>query len=468
MANPMHQLRRRTLLAGLGSAGLGTLLLPLLRAEAQGTGPQRLLIIHRPCGTRPEKWFPSTGGVKDWATTPLLSSFNELRNDMVVLKGIDLPRTDEWPGDRHGAGMLAVMCPPPSYQGGWPIIPGSSREEAEDGNGKAFSATGPTVDQELLNNAAGLQGAPIASLQLGASLESMKGTGPECLRSLSYAGFHQPLWPEARPEVVFDNVFGGLVAGMADPAAAENVRLARKSVLDFVTRDVTGLRDRAPSTERPKLEAHLEAIRSLESQLAAGVACGKPALAPLPSIGGDAYEANNSRHARAARHQGELIKAIFQCDLTRVISLTYAYGNTDISISAFPGQSAEEGHHEASHWSDGQGIRWQEDVDKFYGDVTAQLLLDLKNTPEGSGTMLDNTLVLYFSECCLGNEHSIPDNPALLFGGKSLGLNGGSYLQYSDRTFADVWVETFRRFGYNKPVHGDPYWNRGALPGLYG
>ncbi|MES1204346.1 MAG: hypothetical protein ABUS79_00280 [Pseudomonadota bacterium] len=64
--------------------------------------------------------------------------------------------------------------------------------------------------------------------------------------------------------------------------------------------------------------------------------------------------------------------------------------------------------------------------------------------------MLDNTLVVYWSECSIGVDHSIPDIPVALFGGKSLGLQQGSFIKYTGRTFADLWVETFKRFGYNK------------------
>ncbi len=436
---------------------MAALAAPLLRAEAQTAGPQRLLIIHRPCGTVPALWFPTTGGVKDWGMTPLLTPFADLRNEMVVLKGIDLPRDDNWPGDKHGAGMLAVVCPPRAVKDGWAIIPGNTEV---DSDGKFFTGADPSVDQELLKNVASLQGPPIASLQLGASLASMKGSGPECLRAISYAGFNQALWPESRPETVFSNVFANLVLN-GDTSAAERSKAKNKSILDFVTGDLTSLRARVPSSQLPKLDAHLAAIRSLEGQFSSGpsAGCSKPTLGAISGTGDD------SRHIQVAQQQTQIIQAAFQCDLTRVISLTYSYGNSEITSNAFPGGTGGTGHHEASHEPNETILA---NTEKFYAETTAQLLRNMKATREGTGTMLDNTLVVYFNECCLGDEHTIPDNPVLLFGGKSLGLNGGSYLQYTGRTFADLWVETFRRVGYNKPVHGDPFWNRGPLSGLYG
>ncbi len=462
---PSHpRFLRRTFLSGLGGTGLCALAAPLLRAEAQAAGPQRLLIIHRPCGTRPEKWFPTTGGMKDWGMTELLKPFEAVRNEMVVLKGIDIPRSDSWLGDKHGAGMVAIMCPSPSPQNGWAYIPGSPQSDIQDDNGKSFTGTAPSVDQELLRNVPALQGTPMGSLQLGASLESMKGAGPECLRVISYAGFNQALWPESRPEAAFNNIFANLVLG-GDQSAIGRARAKNKSILDFVMSDLTTLHSKVPSSQLPKLDAHLAAIRALEAQFSAGpsAGCSKPVLGALPTSTPD--NDNNARHALAAVQQTDMIRSTFQCDLSRVVTLTYSYGNSDIAAAAVGGNGGT-GHHEASHDDSAQVV--QAAFEMFYNQTTAKLVLDLKNTPEGSGTMLDNTLVVYFNECCIGSGHTIEDNPILLFGGKSLGLNTGSFLPYTGRTHADLWVETFKRFGYNKPVHGDPFWNKGPLAGLYG
>ena len=453
---------RRSFLAGLGTAGAATLLRPLLNAEAQATGPQRLLIIHRPCGTSPQDWFPTTGGVKDWGTTPILSSFDALRSDMVVMKGIDLARNPEWNGDKHGAGLVSVMCPPPAN--GFPLIPGSSGEEVTDADGKAFTGTGPSVDQELLRNVPALQGTSVGSLQLGASAGSAKGSGPECLRVLSYADFNQALWPETRPDIVFNNVFASVVTGV-DQGALDHAKARNKSVLDFITADLGRLQAQVPNSQLPKLESHLAAIRALETQVSGvSASCSKPVLAALPTVvAGENLNLDDVQHRTVAEQQLEIVRSAFLCDITRVATLTFSYGNSDVRM--FGPISVNEGHHTLSH---GGAFSTLGQIDKFYADITAKFLMDMKNTPDGTGSLLDNTLVVYFSDCCIGAEHSIENNPVAFFGGKSLGLNGGSYLQYTGRTFADLWVETFKRFGYNKTMQGAAQWNLGSLPGLYG
>ena len=135
-------LARRSLLAGLGTGAAAALLRPLLAEAQTGSGPQRLLIIHRPCGTVPAKWWP-TGGVTDWTTSPILSAFDKLRNDMVVMKGVDCPRKQEWLGNKNGAGMIAMMAPPPMDKGPtdlhvWPALPQYSTTEQNDTNAQVL------------------------------------------------------------------------------------------------------------------------------------------------------------------------------------------------------------------------------------------------------------------------------------------------------------------------------------------
>src|SRR3954465_2207586 len=147
-------LTRRSLLAGLGTGAAAALLRPLLAEAQSGAGPQRLLIIHRPCGTVPAKWWP-TGGVTDWVTSPILSAFDKLRNDMVVMKGVDCPRKQEWLGNKNGAGMIAMMAPPPMDKGladlhVWPALPQYSTTEQNDTNGRFFTSPDMTIDQFFL------------------------------------------------------------------------------------------------------------------------------------------------------------------------------------------------------------------------------------------------------------------------------------------------------------------------------
>jgi hypothetical protein len=105
--------------------------------------------------------------------------------------------------------------------------------------------------------------------------------------------------------------------------------------------------------------------------------------------------------------------------------------------------------------------------------MTAKLLLDMKNTPDGAGpgSLLDNTLVVFWNECSDGNSHGTADMPVLVFGGKFLKLQGGKFLDFgkNGRYMSDFWVQTAQAWGYTQlTTYGDAMWNKGPMPGLYG
>jgi hypothetical protein len=116
------RMARRAFLAGVGTSALGTMLRPIMAYAQTGSAPQRLLVIHRPCGTSlgtgvpGDAWWWPSGGTTGWTASPLISSFTDgkiaaLQNKMVVLKNLSAPRNMNWSGDRHGAGFLAMMTP---------------------------------------------------------------------------------------------------------------------------------------------------------------------------------------------------------------------------------------------------------------------------------------------------------------------------------------------------------------------
>src|SRR5260370_34366407 len=106
---------RRSFLAGAGTTALGTLLRPIMAHAQMGAAPQRLLLIHRPCGTAlgvgHDNWWWPSGGTTGWTASPLLSSFTDgkiasLPNNMEVLQHLQPPRTLNWTGAKHVACLL--------------------------------------------------------------------------------------------------------------------------------------------------------------------------------------------------------------------------------------------------------------------------------------------------------------------------------------------------------------------------
>lgn len=513
---------RRAFLGGLGaSTAAATFLRPIAAQTQTGAAPQRLLVIHRPCGSAmnpqanpgaPSFWWPTSGtpGGTDYAVAPdgLIDSFKAVRNSMVVMKGLHCPRNPGWAGDKHGAGYLGMITPVPKDIGdrSWPIIPGREKE-ASDPNGKFFTATDRSIDQLFVNTIPTLKSlAAIPSISLAADLFSAQANN-YCLRVVSYAKDNPnaaqptPLHPEADPAAAFKNLFGTSMTGM-DDAAIARARAQNKSVLDFITGDLNSLRPRLPKLAKDKVDAHLAAIRQLELQLDAsgsGRQCTPPTLVPVDGNvpGGTAGDnqtnsANDARIHQAALEQFKIIKTAFQCDLTRVATFTFGWGNSGIRYKGvipalLPNVSMDdtEPYHAVSHNTGANPFQGQFAVDKYFCTMTANLLADLANTPDGmsGGSILDNTLVVYWNECSVGKIHDWKDMPVLLFGGKFLNLQGGRYFDFSSqaggkgRYMSDLWVEISKRWaaapgvagtGYEPLVkYGDDEWNLGSVPELF-
>jgi hypothetical protein len=510
------QILRRSFLGGLAATGAGALVRPLVAQAQSATGaPQRILHIHRPCGTDMTKWFP-TGGTTNWVSSPLLSSFDKLRNNMVVIRGIDCPRVQDWLGDKHGAGMLAMISPSPKDKGpsdrhNWPVLPGYTVAEQNDTNAKFFTATDKSIEQLYLEKIKALQGTLVPSIQLTSSLNSANTKADSCLRVISYsktdpnAPFPTALWPESRPNVAFTNIFGKAMMNM-DPAMVARIQAQNKSVLDYITGGLNTVRGNVPMSQVPKIDAHLTAIRELEKKLNAqgsGRQCTPPTLAPLPAMPATGLNQLDTEHYQSSLEHMQIIKTAFQCDLTRVASFTFGWGNSEMKIAnvlklnnlldkykdtAGMQVQDQEGHHDVSH-NGGTGYQAaQYIIDKFYCDIVAGLLIDMQNTPDGltGGTLLDNTLVVFWNECSVGNPHSMVDMPIAIFGAKFLNLQGGKFIQYgtpgrndgnfwmdpNTRTMADFWVATSNAWGvpmtYYSAAPNDPMWNKGTVPGIYG
>ena len=533
----MRDLRmlRRSFLGGIASAGLATILRPIMAHAETGATPQRLLMIHHPCGSSSlgnGRWWP-TGGSTGWNASPLLSSFTDgkvgaLQNQMVVLKGLSNPRNQNWLGDQHGSGFLGMITPPVKDIGpsSWPQSASATPSTKADPNGKTITPSDQSVDQLFLSQIPALKGAPcpVPSVQLTASTESSDQTNDNhALRVVSYApgaagGLPVPLWPEPSPANALKNYFASNAMSLSEEqiarAAAQN-----KSVLDFALGGLSSLQNQVPKSQLPKVQAHLDAIRQLETNLMAGqgaMACAPPTFpngpfqpsSPMFS-GGSAQggvtnvgKLDSEHYPMWAQHK-EIIKTMFLCDLTRVVSFTFGYGNSGIhfengvlSDPLFAGKYLDpngkgiddpNGHHDISHGVGGDAVDAQYIIDKWYCDRTAEFLAELASTPDvNGGSLLDNTLVVFWSEVSDGNAHGAVDMPVLLFGGKFLKLNGGSYLQLGNAAnnakfnptgkydagpapyMSDFWTTTAQAWGYDLPAYGDAQWNTGKISGIYG
>lgn len=440
--------KRRNFLTGLCASGFGYW---LLRSEAFAQGapaPKRLLVIHHPVGTIRDNWT-CTGTETNWQLSRILAPFEPVKSHMVVLDGMDI--VAQGVGGGHEQGTVTVMTGVRTRE----LYPGNGGDDPK--------AEGPSVDQLILNDSATLKGPPIASLQV--SCDDRVDVGEVSTRRLSYSGRAAPLAPYLVPSLTYERVFGSLMPGSggAAEAALRRARMLKKSVLDFGLRDLARMRALAPSSEWERLDAHESAVRELEVELdrdalspeSCGLSEAPPDIAPFEDgagnrIGNGAYSTTNGSsrddeiHADIGRLHFEVIRAAFQCDLTRVVTFQWSPGTNHVSFQGlYPGQPTSiKMHHPTSHEPSTADVReFLTVVDTWYSDHTSLLLQRMLETPDiGGGNLLDNTFVPYVTEVARA-DHSWSDAPFVVFGGAGVGVVGDRLKKYNPRRpVNDMWL----------------------------
>ncbi len=424
------------------------------RATAQTQRPPtRLLIVHKPCGTVPANYDIEGTDERGFTLSRILAPFEGLRDQMVVVEGLDIRKKRNTPGQDHGNGMVTFMT------GGVTI---------EADGYRAVIADRISVDQIIAGDPSFVGEAPIPSLQLAADLRSDRNE--VFTRVLSYTGRASPRAPEQRPEAAFARVFAPLTdrgTSMEEQNRLERERARGRSVLDFSRENLARLREGLPSDQRDKLETHLEAIRELERSLDERQHVN-PACADFDPLSQTASSVDpddvNEQHGPIGLAHLDLIRTAFQCDLTRVATFGWAAGNSHVNFSRLLDvQNAS--HHRITH-SGNNRAHDETLIHEWYNQQMAQAFQRFRDTPDVDGTsLLDNTLIVVFSEIRLG-RHTFDNVPIQLFGGAGGRLAGGRRVRYDGRSTNDLWLTLSRGLGLEMDCFGDEERCDGPLPNL--
>jgi hypothetical protein len=292
-----------------------------------------------------------------------------------------------------------------------------------------------------------------------------------------------PLMPTLQPLKLFTQLFAGFSGTPLDAPRIKNLLRARKSVLDHSLRELARLRTVAPASESARIDQHAEVIRKSEIQLASQIdaadpTCAVPA-APDASLIGKTGSRNiygsplpltsapeNALHEQIGKTHAALIRAAFQCDLIRVATFQWAPGASQVAFGGLFPPDLVNGypHHPMTHaminpaWaittyppaSDTvhQGVvDFLANVHTWYNQKTADILVDFKNSQDVfGGNLLDNTIVPFVTDIATANM-DWSYLPALIFGGRRLGMNGGQYLELApNRPQNDMWMTIAQAF----------------------
>jgi hypothetical protein len=435
---------RRWFLRATAATPLAAWLTAAERAEAGDPPPQRFILMLRPNGTIRSEWVP-TGSTTSFTLPSITSAFESLRSSMVILDGIKLVNSNGG-GSTHEGGMNTLLT-------GSPI--NGSRPATND-----WKNTAASVDRTLLGPAPVFMGK--APLYLAADNRVDNATPQVANRAIAYSGPDQPIYPELKPSLVYARLFSPMVAG--SPAALARARARKQSVLDFVKSDLANLGALAPAAQKPRLDQHAAVVRDLEKMLDTPVdACTQPSA---PTDFTPNVDANIG--PLGAQHLA-LVRAAFSCDLTRIVFFMWtAAASSAVFQGLYPGMPSVN-HHALSHkdLSSPDVAKPLAAIDRWYADRAAAFVTDLKTTPESTGTLLDNTLVMYMSEVSDG-AHSFANMPIALFGGSGVRLKGGRFVHEQDRPMNDLWLAIAAMFGSPVKSLGAPEQSTGAISDLFG
>jgi hypothetical protein len=430
-----RSLPRRTFLRGVGAS----LALPLLDsmipartllAQTAAKPLPRLGFVYVPHGAIMDKWTPATTGA-DFEFTPILKPLEPFRDYVNVVSGL---------GHRAADTTAVHSLSPTTWLSG-------VRPKATQGV-DAFA--GVTADQ-IAAQAIG-QDNPLPSMEL--ATEDHSGLIGSCdrdygciyMNTLSWRTPETPLPMEINPRKVFERMFG--------QGGSPTERLARiqedRSILDAITKEATALQLQLGPSDRQTMNQYLENVREIERRIQRAEKSQGDADLQLPARpAGVPFDFEE--HVALMY---ELMALSYQANITRVITFMVS---REVSNRTYTQVGVTDGHHAISHH--------QNRAEKMAKNVLIQtfninqfkgFLEKLKSMPDGDGSLLDHTLLLYGSNMSNSNAHDHFPLPNLVVGGAAGKMKGGRHLKYTDHTpQTNLLVTMLDKVGVQQDALGD-------------
>jgi hypothetical protein len=440
---------RRTVL----KSATTTLALPLLDAmipaatalaQTAASPKPRFVGCFVPHGAAPGYWVPEKVGGLDPTLPFNWRPLEPFVNQTVILSGLH-SRSAEPPPGATGADhwvAAAFMC----------------AEKPKKTTGADIRA-GTTIDQIIAQKIGGESLMPSMQLAVedpGAN-SSNCGEGYSCTytNTISWSSPAQPLPMELNPQVIFERMFG-------DGSTAELRSKRRKrdsSILDSVTGSLAKLRNESSTADRGTIDNYTDNVREIERRLeiAMKASAVTPTDIPVPAGVPQTFD----EHIKL---QFDLLALAFKADITRVGTLLFA---RDLTGRTYPESEAPtSGFHGVSHHGeDPRQIALLSKINQYHVKMLAYLIANLATTPDGDGTLLDHSLVLYGSNMGNSNQHVHYDVPHVLVGGVNGKLKGGRHLAFPQKTVptGNLLLSILDLYGIHRDSLGD---SEGLLSGL--
>ena len=450
---------RRTFLKSAGC----TLTLPLLEAmlpasvplaAAEAASPKpRFVGIFFPHGMAPGYWEPGAEGVLSDQLPLIMEPLKPIKDQTVIVSGLwskSAEPPERTTGSDHWVAAAYLTAIKPRKTAGSDATVGSA-----------------TIDQIIAQKIG--QETLLPSLQLACedpnSSSSNCGEGYSCSYTNTISWIELPTPPnepyvhtsplpmELNPQTVFERLFGsGATPEMRAARMKEN-----RSILDSILGELASLTKELGASDRRTVSQYTDEIREIERriQIAANASATVPEI-PLPSGIPESFDDHIKLHV-------DLTTLAFRADITRVATLlgardltarSYVFPKSDL----FPNGGTSPSFHGASHHQeDPVQIRRYADINRYHVSTLAYFAEKLRSTPDGDGTLLDHSLILYGTNMGNSNQHMHYDVPHILVGGANGQLKGNRHLHYDRKsiTTGNLLLSVLDMYGIHKDVQGD-------------
>jgi hypothetical protein len=430
----LHNLNRRNALKGLGLSALSLPLIsqvPHLHAKDASSSPkakQRVIFMFSPNGTIPKHFWPDKDS-EDFELKSITKPLEPFRDRLLFLKNLhNKVRGD---GDNHMRGMSCLLT-------GIELFPGNIQGGSHT---PAGWAKGISIDHEIANF---LQSREETQTRFGVlhfGVGVLDKADP--WTRMSYAGPNQPVAPLGDPYEAYRKLYG-------------NVREKKqvRSILDDLKTDLSQVADKLSPTDRKLLIEHSKLVDRMEKEFSRSDdhkdLVGKP-----PRLE-DGVENLNDNLPDLSRMQIDLLVNSFVNDFSRVATLQFTKSVGQAKMSWL---DIEERHHTLSHEPDKNKDAYDKlvRINTWFAEELAYLLKKLESTPEPgqSGSMLDNTLVVWTNELGKGNSHTLDHIPFLLAGG-GFGFKMGRSLSCKNNSHNRLLLNLAHAVGHPLKTFGNP------------
>ena len=452
IAGRVKPLSRRTMLKGLGVA----MALPMLDAmgttqalAAAGTTktPTRMAFVFAPNGVNYDHWLPKGNG-KRYELSPTLKPLEGVRKHVNIMTGLTLDKAranGDGPGD-HARSSATFLT--------------GAQARKTSGNDIRI---GVSVDQFAAQQVGDQTRLP--SLEIGLERGRSAGrcdSGYSCayVSNVSWADEDSPVPKMTNAMDVFERLFGKTDFDNLEAEAAKQERLRRRaSILDYVMQDSQRLERKLGKADRNKIDEFQTSIREIERRVQMAKSSDDIVV---PDV--DPPTEEPTKLSERIDLMYDMMRLAFQMDVTRIS--TFMLGNGG-SNKRFDELDILDGHHTLSHHrNNAEMVEKIRKIDHYYAQGFARFVKKMADTPDGEGTLLDHSMILFGSGICDGNRHNHENLPIVMAGTANGSIETGRLLNYRKETpLCNLYMSMLDRMGADVAEFGDA---TGRLEGLTG